>query len=159
MKANKFLMLKCELPFPGSLSSHTPQTLLPICLLERHKYFYFSYRWKFFYLYIFPSHLFPYSVLHFIYTEALVPETESIFIFTDYKGTMFVDTARQLHTWTHRGRDSMQRTCVSLNQIKCQHVKLKDPSLAKELLENSLLLGEKWPVFSENVAPVKLAMM
>lgn len=47
---------------------------------------------------IFSRHIyFLYSVLHFTYTEALVPETESIFIFTDYKGTMFVHTAGQLH--------------------------------------------------------------
>lgn len=38
-------------------------------------------------IFIFFRHIyFLYSALHFIYTEALVPETESIFIFTDYKG-------------------------------------------------------------------------
>lgn len=47
---------------------------------------------------IFFHHIyFLYYALHLIYTEALVPETESIFIFTDYKGTMFVATAGQLH--------------------------------------------------------------
>lgn len=97
MKANKLFMIKCELPFPRSLS----YTLLKLCCLFaslKETNISMSHISERFSILIFFHHIyFLYSALHLIYTEALVPETESIFIFTDYKETMFVDTAGQLH--------------------------------------------------------------
>ena len=97
MKANKFFMLKCELPFQEAFL----HTLLKLCCLfasVNETNISISHIGESISILLFSHHIyFLYSVLHFTYTEALVPETERIFIFTDYKGTMFVDTTGQMH--------------------------------------------------------------